>query len=128
MIFADQFLRNDVRMRQAKMEMELACGGLALSVCGDFLQLPPPVAKDGSRKSLAMKPTESGDEAADGCMDADDVKVHQQKRSKQVEGHQGFILWRSIERVVSLGVNVRAPGVLSRLQSEMRVGRISDAM
>ena len=30
--------------------------------------------------------------------------------------------------MVCLSVNVRAPGVLSKLQSEMRAGKISDAM
>ena len=53
MIAADQFLQCDVRMRQAKMRSDLFCGGLALNICGDFLQLPP-VDKDGSRPSLAM--------------------------------------------------------------------------
>ena len=44
------------------------------------------------------------------------------------EARQGFELWRSITRVVCLTVNVRAPGVLSRLQAEMRSGTISDDM
>ena len=33
-----------------------------------------------------------------------------------------------MENVVSLSVNIRAPGVLSQLQAEMREGKISDAM
>ena len=37
-------------------------------------------------------------------------------------------LWHSVTRVVCLEVNVRAPGILSRLQAEMRAGEISDAM
>ena len=45
-----------------------------------------------------------------------------------IEGRQGFELWRSIRRVVCLTVNVRAPGVLGRLQAEMRAGHISDPM
>ena len=47
---------------------------------------------------------------------------------KQVESQQGHHLWRSVKRAVCLEVNVRAPGVLSRLQAEMRSGHISDEM
>ena len=54
-------------MRQAKMEMELAFGGLALNVCGDFLQLPP-VNKDGSRRSLATATVESEEEESSNVM------------------------------------------------------------
>ena len=53
MISADQFHHCDVRMRQAKQNPERQFGGLALNICGDFLQLPP-VDKDNSRRSLAM--------------------------------------------------------------------------
>ena len=45
-----------------------------------------------------------------------------------MESRQGFELWRSVRRVVCLSVNVRAPGVLSRMLSEMRDGHISDEM
>lgn len=45
-----------------------------------------------------------------------------------MEARQGFEFWRSITRVVCLTVNVRALGLLSRLQSEMRAGAISDEM
>ena len=50
------------------------------------------------------------------------------REAKLVEGRQGFALWRSIKRVVCLEINVRAPGVLSRLQADMRAGSISDEM
>ena len=50
------------------------------------------------------------------------------KKAKQAETTQGHYLWKSIRRVVCLEVNVRAPGVLSRLQTEMRRGHISDEM
>ena len=55
-------------------------------------------------------------------------EVSTAKKEAKVEGRQGFELWRSITRVVCLTVNVRAPGVLSRLQAEMRDGHISDEM
>ena len=130
MVSADQFLQCDVRMRQAKLRPEDPFGNLALNVCGDFLQLPP-VDKDGSRKSLAKPPKAHGDSGAEednednGEADAD----RQQRREEpNPEGMQGFQLWRSLKRVVCLTVNVRAPGVLSRLQQEMRAGHISDQM
>ena len=52
MIASDQFLHCDVRLRQAKQKNDAPFGGLALNICGDFLQLPP-VDPDGRRKSLA---------------------------------------------------------------------------
>ena len=101
-----------------------------MNFCGDFLQLPP-VDKDGTRKSLALPLDEKGYQAcAPDDADADVDVAESQDRNQQalLEGRQGFELWRSISRVVCLNVNVRAPGVLSRLQSEMRAGHISDEM
>ena len=42
------------------------------------------------------------------------------------EASQGFLLWHGLHRVISLTVNIRAPGVLGRLQTEMRAGQISE--
>ncbi len=50
------------------------------------------------------------------------------RQARLMEAHQGLRLWRSIRRVVCLTTNTRAPGVLSRLQVEMRAGCISDEM
>ena len=80
MISADQFHHCDVRMRQAKQNPEHQFGGLALNICGGFL-------------------------------------------NKQI-----YKIWRSIEKVVCLDINVRAPDALGRLQEEMRSGKISDEM
>ena len=122
MIPADQFLQCDVRMRQAKMTPQQPFGGLAINVCGDFLQLPP-VDTDGSKPSLANPPAHevafvhnSGGEEKETAKDTN------------AESRQGFRLWRSIRRVVGLDVNVRAPDALGRLQSEMRSGTIPDIM
>ena len=140
MVSSDQFLQCDVRFRQAKMQPSHRFGGLALNVCGDFLQLPP-VDKDGTRKGLAVPLNDYGvcdvSEAESQCAenateqksDEDaDVPTARQRKQANVEGRQGFELWRQIRRVVCLTVNVRAPGILSRLQSEMRDGKISDEM
>ena len=61
-------------------------------------------------------------EEEDGA--GDGAEAEPAKKEAHNEGRQGFELWRSIARVVCLTVNVRAPGVLSKLQAEMRFGRI----
>ena len=146
MISADQLLQANVRMRQAKQEPEKNFGALALNLCGDFLQLPP-VDKDGSRKSLAdvmseaslqtgedIKATEVEPEEDDALPTEEAQRESTQERkrtgklAKLAETVQGLQLWRTIRHVVCLQVNVRAPGILSRLQAEMRAGAISDEM
>ena len=126
MISSDQFLQCDVRLRQAKMLSSCPFGGLAMNICGDFLQLPP-VDKDGSKKSLAMPFDDAVvlEDEGDAAATADKIKKREQK---SLEGRQGWDLWHTMKRVVCLEVNVRAPGMLGRLQSEMRAGYISDAM
>jgi len=59
MVSADQFLHMDVRMRQATNMKTVPFGGLAMNLCGDFLQLPP-VDKYGTRKSLAKPVDDAG--------------------------------------------------------------------
>ena len=146
MISADQLLQADVRMRQAKQKPEQMFGALGLNLCGDFLQLPP-VDKDGSRKSLADDVPEASLQTGEGTKaivaepeeavaspTEEERKESTQERKKKgklaklVETVQGLHLWRNIRHVVCLQVNVRAPGVLSRLQAEMRAGAISDQM
>ena len=114
MVSSDQFLQCDVRMRQAKRQPDFPFGGLAMNVCGDFLQLPP-VSRDGSRKSLAVD-CNAGDTAV-LPKSLDDEEGDGQEPGEEpanAEGPQGLLLWRSFRRVVCLTVNVRAPGVLSR--------------
>ena len=41
MIYADQLLQCDVRMRQAKVQHAHPFGGMVVTICGDVLQLPP---------------------------------------------------------------------------------------
>ena len=60
MVSADQFLQCDVRLRQAKLNPQARFGGLAMNLCGDFLQSPP-VDKHGTRKSLALLVDAVGD-------------------------------------------------------------------
>ena len=41
MMSTGQFLQCHVRIRQGKLTPQELFGGLAMSICGDFLQLPP---------------------------------------------------------------------------------------
>ena len=123
MISAEQFYQCDTRMRQAKESTLDKFGNLAMNICGDFLQLPPV-----KKRSLAVPLDAQGH-----CeVEEDDAVPNRTKattRDKQaLEAREGFALWRSITRVVCLTVNVRAPGLLGRLQAEMRAGAISDQM
>ena len=90
MIAADQFLQCDVRMRQAKMRSDLFCGGLALNICGDFLQLPP-VDKDGSRPSLAMD------------LDAPEPPPEEGGEQKRLAGQHIVEAWQRVGRAVLIG-------------------------
>ena len=122
MVSGDQLLQCDVRMREGKCCKMRRFGGMAVNLCGDFLQLPP-VDKTGTRKSLAVPVDDLG------AWECEERGEHADTQSgPNVEGRQGFELWRSISRVVCLNVNVRALGALSRLLTEMRNGVISDEM
>ena len=132
MVPADQFLHCHTRLQQAKTNLD-PYGSLALNVCGDFLQLPP-VDPYGSKKSLAqpidavgnLDPTDVADDSVPHPGDRPD-KVDP-KRQARSETRQGRELWCQIPYVVNLEINVRAPGVLSRMLAEMRDGKLSDEM
>ncbi len=62
------------------------------------------------------------------CSEEEEAELEKMRQGKLVEARQGFSLWRSIDKVVGLTVNVRAPGVLSRLQHERHASRISDQL
>ena len=87
MISADQFLQTEVRLRQAK-QLHNSFGGLAVIVCGDFLQLPL-VDREGTRKSLAMSNYDVP-EVSDPDVAEDEVKDLQRKKEKLIESRQGF--------------------------------------
>ena len=88
---------------------------------GDFLQLPP--IERGSLAQTVDRFVQHDGEDGDLLKGAASTVA-----SDTGEASQGMLLWRGLTRVVSLTVNVRAPGVLGRLQSEMRTGQISDDM
>ena len=123
----EQIHQASMRMSQAKRRLDTPFGGLGVVVCGDFLQLPP-IEKAGSKskRSLAHVLEPPNAEGVTPAGEAEKVKTKEDKVSS--EARQSSALWRSVRRVVGLTVNVRAPGVLSRLQAEMRDGHISDEM
>ena len=63
-----------------------------------------------------------------GGVEETDEESGDEEAQESGETAQGSLLWRGFSRVVALEVNIRAPGVLGRLQSEMRAGEISDDM
>ena len=104
-----------------------------MNICGDFLQLPP-VDKHGTRKSLALPVDAEGnidsekDPVEQAAGDDDATQKADMEEQAALENRQGFELWRSLHNVVTLYVNVSAPGALGRFQAEMRSGKLSDEM
>ena len=121
MVAADQFLQTDVRARQAKELSSVRFGGLGVILSGDFLQLPPV-----EKKGLAHPINDNG--TIPNVEDDEHIENLGCQEQATGEARQGLDLWRSIRNVVSLEVNIRAPDVLSRLQTEMRKGDISADM
>jgi hypothetical protein len=124
MVAPEQLCQADVRIRQAKCKPYLKFGGVGGVLSGDFLQLPPV-----ERGSLARRLGDTGayaEEQEDPNV-AGDVVTDDTPRAS-AEARQGYLFWRDIRIVISLSINIRAPGVLSRLQEEMRSGSISAEM
>ena len=131
MVAPDQLLQADERLKQAKGEFNVSFGHLVCVFTCDFLQLPPV-----KKRTLATKMDDAGfvkaskafrkhrSEDSDEEDDNDDAK----KELAFAEVRQGLELWRSFENVISLKTNIRTPGILSRLLTEMREGHISDEM
>ena len=90
MIAADQFLKCDVRIRQAKQNPDRAFGSLALNICGGFLQLPP-VDRDGSRRSLATPLNDTGKpivENPEPSASQDGASMNQAARAESRQGRE----------------------------------------
>ena len=68
------------------------------------------------------------DPAEHAAGDKEETQDSKTKEQAALESRQGYERWRSIQNVVTPYVNVRAPGILGRLQVEMRSGKLSDEM
>ena len=121
MLSPEQLHQTNVRVQQATRQAQRLFGGLLIVMSGDFLQLPPL-----ERGSLAKRPT------ATSSHDGEDTETAQQPGpdpgAQTGEASQGFLLWHVLTRVVSLAIHIQAPGLLGRLQAEMRSGSISGEM
>ena len=84
---------------------------------GDFSQLLPV-----NKKSLATPIDDAGlvlDEVDDAASSGNDGAEEKRKQAA-AEVRQGLNLWHSFTKVVSLQINIRAPGVLSQFLYDMR--------
>ena len=131
MLGRDDFSKADIRIRQAKRVSNRVLGGLGVSMSGDLLQCPPvdipsiaiPLNVASVRKGK-KKARITEQQYEDGPLDDDD-----QKASEADADHKlGYELWRKFKTVISLTVNIRAPGLLGRLLTEMRNRCLSSDM
>ena len=121
MVAPDQLCESDIRLRQAKEKPDTKFGGLLTLLSGDFLQLPPV-----RKQTLAAVVDDAGFVQKDPVHFVPGEDEEDEQCAAQIR--QGLELWRSFSNVVSFETNIRAPGILSRLQLEMREGSISDEM
>ena len=140
MVGPEQLHQADIRIQQATQNMHQVFGGLGAVLSGDFLQLPPVDRGSLAKAFTAVTQEPMGEAAGSVVRPPDNKTVHNTAHQADVdpgerddvaetgESSQGMLLWHSLNRVVSLHVNVRAPGVLGRLLAEMREGNISDEM
>ena len=121
MVSPEQLHQTNVRVQQATRQTQRLFGGLLTVLSGDFLQLPPVERGSLARQSTAVE-----------SHDGEDTEMVGEKgeapEADTGDASQGFHLWHGIPRVISLSVNIRAPGLLGRLQTEMRNGEISEEM
>ena len=115
----------DFRSRQAKQVNEAPFGGLATSLCGDFLQLTPV-----DNPSLATPLDDQGFivEPMDEGVVVNDMEVKLKER-RDFEHRNGFELWRErFTSVTCLTLNMRTTGVLADVLQGMREGKITDVL
>ena len=112
----------DVRTRSAKQAPHAVFGGLGTFLAGDFLQLPPV-----DKASLAAPLDDVGRMQLEDHEEAPDDNTPKKDEFVDFEHQGGCQLWRSVRTVVSLTLNMRTSGMLTRVLEEMRAGCSSDA-
>ena len=101
---------------------------LSAQLCLHLSQFPVPLDHTSSPPSSARKLSGWGTTSLSipAFPGAVEESSDEEMELAHSEIRQGLELWRSMENVISLQTNIRAPGILSRLQHEMRQGHISD--
>jgi hypothetical protein len=140
MLGVDHFDMSDMRLRQAKNEPDLDFGGLGISLSGDLLQLKPigkpsfaqryteptaTVAELRRKTSGALKQRKrrAGIVAKEEVGEEDEVP--EQVYEHRAHAQRGDATYLTFKTVISLDVNLRAPGVLGDLQAAMRRGDVT---
>jgi hypothetical protein len=141
MLGVDCFDMTDLRLRQAKNEPDLEFGGMGISLSGDLLQLKPigkpsfaeryrePAAKlpeprkKGSR-ALKQRKRRGGVAAAE-AEDGEEEEVSEHVYENRAHAQRGDATYLTFKTVISLDLNLRAPGVLGDLQAAMRRGEVT---
>ena len=117
----------DVRSRSATGQIYSTFGGLGTVLTGDFLQLPHPTQPSlgtpvdelrGTYEKVSSKTTTEHHENEDRS-EADIEEATSEHRS-------GYRLWRSIRTVTALSLNLRSPGALADILSDIRALRVTD--
>ena len=124
MLSPHHFAQVDLRCREAKRKENALFGGMATSISGDFLQLPPV-----DSPSLGQPPDETGYEKTwdheDSCLQH--TGNIEKKKRMEAEHRHGYELWREhFHSVTTLTHNMRTTGVLVDILQCMRSGHITD--
>ena len=141
MLGVDHFDMTDLRLRQAKNEPDLEFGGMGISLSGDLLQLKPigkPSFAERYQESAAKhpEPRKKGLEATKqrkrragmAAVEAEDEaeeEVSEHVYENRAHAQRGDATYLTFRTVISLNVNLRAPGVLGDLQAAMRRGEVT---
>jgi len=122
MLAPQQLAQGDVRTKAAKRNYEEVMGGVASVASGDMLQLPPV-----NRPSLAESLDVHGKRRRLTEEEPADADAKELDRQAAADHRTGLHIWHQFRSVVTLTLNVRAPGPLGDLLSEMRAGPLSEA-
>ncbi len=135
MLSLDVFDMTDIRLKTAKEEYEVEFGGLGVSLSGDLLQVQPIMQASFARRFtdpspevvVPVKRTSSqskkhlaGDDAAE--------KKPVEHPVRPVPAQSGDARYLKFKTVISLDVNLRAPGVSGDLQAAMRNGEVTEEL
>ena len=139
MLSLDLFDMTDIRLRQAMSEFELDFGGLGVSLSGDLLQLQPITKASFARRYTDLSPVvvvarkrtspQSTKHPASILVEGDVAeKTPVREPDNKVHAQSGDAKYLKFKTVISLDVNLRAPGILGELQAAMRKGEVTQEL